>query len=291
MTRQTKEVNELTMRSIKEQVAADENFYVSPDRIVTLDAQPIRKAGFPLGVPYRIDGGRLMLFTEGQLLTDINLETLKVSAGDLLVIPEQAIIQMEQVSDDINFRAFSFANLNTSHTFQHPHVLHLKPEETERYKTYIQLMWDCVRTDNSVNPEYDRLAEAAIEYTVRLWHNADNGNKAHDYDSRGERMFHQFVDLLNAQDGREHKPAFFADRLCVTVGHLSKVIKQKSGQTIMQWINRSIVMQAKIMLRHSDMPVYDISERLNFPNPSFFNRYFKRETGETPLAYRKGEMI
>ncbi len=283
-----KKINELTMQRIKERVAPADDFYISSDRIVTLDAQPIRKAGLPIGEPYRIEGGRVMLFTEGEIIIDVNLETFNVKSGSLLIIPEQAIFQFEKVSADINFLSFSFANLRTTHKFNHPHVLALSTQEADRYKTYIRLLWQCAKENNDeINPEYDRLAEAALEYAIRLSKNANVKAESSEHDSRGKQLFEQFIDLLNTREGREHKPEYFASQLFVSVGYLSKVIRQQSGQTIVQWINRSVILQAKILLRHSDMPVYEIAERLNFPNPSFFNKFFKKLTGMTPMKYRK----
>lgn len=55
----------------------------------------------------------------------------------------------------------------------------------------------------------------------------------------------------------------------------------------MQWINRAIVLESKVLLRHGDMKNYEIAEKLNFPNASFFNKFFKKQTGMTPMEYRK----
>ena len=54
----------------------------------------------------------------------------------------------------------------------------------------------------------------------------------------------------------------------------------------MEWIQRTTATEAKPLLKHSDMMICEISERLNFPEPTAFNRYFKKQTGVTPLAYR-----
>ncbi|MEA4905391.1 MAG: AraC family transcriptional regulator, partial [Petrimonas sp.] len=49
----------------------------------------------------------------------------------------------------------------------------------------------------------------------------------------------------------------------------------------------SIIMSAKILLKSSDSTIMQISEELNFPNPSYFGRYFKKATGMTPKEYRE----
>ncbi len=55
----------------------------------------------------------------------------------------------------------------------------------------------------------------------------------------------------------------------------------------MQWLNRHAIQKAKVLLRYSDLPVWEVAERMNFANPSFFSKFFKGETGMTPGEYRK----
>lgn len=55
----------------------------------------------------------------------------------------------------------------------------------------------------------------------------------------------------------------------------------------MDWLNEKTLLQAKVLLRHSDLMIYEIADRLGFPEPTAFNRYFKREAGMTPLEYKK----
>jgi len=55
----------------------------------------------------------------------------------------------------------------------------------------------------------------------------------------------------------------------------------------MQWINQAVILEAKVLLKHSDLLVFQISDELGFPNPSFFSKFFKRMTGMTPAEYQK----
>lgn len=55
----------------------------------------------------------------------------------------------------------------------------------------------------------------------------------------------------------------------------------------MDWINRTTVIEAKVLLRNTEMLIYEISDKLNIPEPTAFNRYLKKHTGETPASYRK----
>ena len=107
--------------------------------------------------------------------------------------------------------------------------------------------------------------------------------------SRKEDIFHRFVALINNHAAAEHAISFYADRLCLTPNHLGAVVREVSGQTVMEWIHRYIIQQAKLQLKYSDLPVWQIGEQLNFTNPSFFSKFFRRETGMTPAEYRRKE--
>ena len=57
----------------------------------------------------------------------------------------------------------------------------------------------------------------------------------------------------------------------------------------MDWLNRTTTTEAKVLLKHSDLMIYEIGERLNFPESTAFIRYFKKHVGMTPLQYREGK--
>ena len=67
---------------------------------------------------------------------------------------------------------------------------------------------------------------------------------------------------------------------------MSTLVKQVSGKAAKQWIDDAMITRAKVALRHSDKTVAEIAEEMNFPNPSFFCKYFKRLTGLTTQSYR-----
>ena len=94
---------------------------------------------------------------------------------------------------------------------------------------------------------------------------------------------------MNQHGSHERNIRFYADHLLLSPNRLSTVIKEFSGQTVMQGLNQKTLLQAKVLLRHSDLMIYEIADRLGFAEPTAFNRYFKREVGMTPLEYKKKE--
>jgi len=96
-----------------------------------------------------------------------------------------------------------------------------------------------------------------------------------------------FLDLVAAHGATERKVAFYAEQLRLTPNHLSSVIRQQSGQTVMQWLNERTILQAKVLLKHSDLSSSDIAFRLGFTEATLFSRFFRRETDMTPKEYRE----
>ncbi|KAA6344491.1 Arabinose operon regulatory protein [termite gut metagenome] len=69
---------------------------------------------------------------------------------------------------------------------------------------------------------------------------------------------------------------FYANKLCITPKHLSKVIKESSDRSAIEWIDSYVMLEAKALLKSTNMTIQQISDELNFPSQTFFGKYFKR---------------
>ena len=56
----------------------------------------------------------------------------------------------------------------------------------------------------------------------------------------------------------------------------------------MDWLNAHCILRAQVLLRHTDLSIYQIADTLGFQSATFFSRFFHRETGITPKEYRAG---
>ena len=72
----------------------------------------------------------------------------------------------------------------------------------------------------------------------------------------------KFIKLLSANGDREHSPAFYADKLCISVQYLSLILKRLSGQTANDWIAGYLVTRAKIMLRNPALTIQQVASML-----------------------------
>lgn len=100
-------------------------------------------------------------------------------------------------------------------------------------------------------------------------------------------LVERFLELVHEHYRTERMIGFYADRICVTPKYLSKVVKEHTGRSAGEWIESHVILDARAMLQSSDMTIQQIAASLNFPNQSFFGKYFKRATGLSPKEYRR----
>ncbi len=96
-----------------------------------------------------------------------------------------------------------------------------------------------------------------------------------------------FMSLVSKNFKTERGIGFYADKLCVSSKYLSTILKQETGMTALEWIEKNVVLYAKSCLSSTSMTVQQISDELDFPSQSVFGKYFKRVEGISPKKYRQ----
>ena len=134
-----------------------------------------------------------------------------------------------------------------------------------------------------------RLAKSYINILLleldALYKESTLGNKTTEI---GLPLLEQFKTLLSKKYKEERGVAFYADQLHITGKHLSEFLKANTGQSASQWINRQIILEAKVLLQHKDLSIGQVGDYLNFSDQSVFGKFFKTNTGTTPMEYRVG---
>lgn len=108
--------------------------------------------------------------------------------------------------------------------------------------------------------------------------------------TRQDMIFRRFMTLLATDITTSREVRYYADKLCISPKYLTIVTRQMSSRSASDWITRSAILNAKAKLATTNLTVQQISDQLNFPNPSFFGQYFLRHTGMTPKEYRRSKM-
>lgn len=101
----------------------------------------------------------------------------------------------------------------------------------------------------------------------------------------------QLETLVDAHYIEKKMPAEYASLMNMSTKHLNRIVKTSLNITVSKFIADRIVLAAKRLLVHSDYRVVEVSDQLGFSDHSYFNRYFKKHAGQTPVgfasAYRK----
>ena len=97
----------------------------------------------------------------------------------------------------------------------------------------------------------------------------------------------QYYDLLLTNIEKEYSIPFYAQKLKVTPNHLNKSIKSVTGKTALLLLNEIRLMEAKTRLKYTDYTISEIAFQLGFEDQSYFSRFFKKYTGNTPGEFRK----
>lgn len=165
---------------------------------------------------------------------------------------------------------------------RHPCV-RLRQEERLSILEYCMLLAKKYSSNYSFHKEIvGNILSAMLFELCEIYRRSMSLDKVQCY-TRKQELFEKFI---RAMDARERSVSYYASKFCLTPKHLSGVIKDVSGRTASEWIDEFVLSEARILLKNSAMSIQEISNWLNFPNQSFFSKYFRKCTRMSPSEYR-----
>ena len=81
-----------------------------------------------------------------------------------------------------------------------------------------------------------------------------------------------------------------ADELGLTPGHLTTVVRRRTGRTVQEWIIERRMAEARSLLSDTELPVSEIARRVGMSDPGYFSRLFHRTHGASPRRWRSSRM-
>ncbi|HET6532388.1 MAG TPA: AraC family transcriptional regulator [Actinoplanes sp.] len=95
--------------------------------------------------------------------------------------------------------------------------------------------------------------------------------------------------VFDVIEQRYHEPISLTDvatELAVSAGHLTTVVRRKTGRTVQQWITERRMQQARVLLAETNLTVAALSRRVGYPDVSYFIKRFRAGHGMTPMQWR-----
>ena len=245
--------------------------------------------------PYLMEDLRMGSVRKGKIRLTVNLIEREYGAGTFAYISAGSIMQINEMSDDFDLCGIMIGDerLRAALGQATPTLCNgdtpfftIRPtaEDAATISGMISIIWELINKKNVPDETLNSMISALIHYYNYL--KRLESDTVEDWTPRGKQLFNTFINLVNTYAKSERKLQFYADKMCVTARYLSTVVKQTTGITAKEWIDRAVVTNAKVMLKYSDKQVAEVAYALDFPNVSFFCKYFKHATGQTPQEYR-----
>ena len=99
------------------------------------------------------------------------------------------------------------------------------------------------------------------------------------------------ADVFAVIDRRHAEPMSLRDvarEVGMTPGHLTTVVRRRTGRTVQEWIIERRMAEARSLLADTDLPVGEVARRVGMSDPGYFSRQFRRTHGMSPRRWRAG---
>jgi AraC-like DNA-binding protein len=248
--------------------------------------------------PFKLDMLVVMVCTQGTVRGTIDMQAYHLFAPFMIVVQPNQILSYESISEDFAGQCLIFSNHFSAEVQRHLDE-RLPITAAIREKPYAQLDSQAMKfirkfffvlkrfmamTESPYRLEMIKHLTMVFYYMARpSFENIIEPEKP----SRQVLLVEKFTNLVRENYRMQRETAFYADKLCLTPKYLSEVIKSASGKSVPEWIDDYVILEAKALLKSTNMTIQQISEELNFPSQSFFGKYFKRNTGVSPSEYRR----
>lgn len=185
----------------------------------------------------------------------------------------------------------AFVKYNTFHTFHSSPYCIIDPQTAQKLKALVFEMEEELRHASEFG-SIDILKSLLRIFMVNIQRYGEHAGEMHlDNLKPQHRLFIQFRRQVEKEYSQLHTVQEYADRLNVSVRTLNKCVNDCSGMSPLAFINDRILLEAKRLVRYTNMMFKEIAFDLGFEDPSYFVKLFKRATGYLPSDFRELECV
>lgn len=248
----------------------------------------------------RLFEGLLLGFVlKGSMKAQIHFTEYELHVGDIAVLPPQVMIETKSLSEDAEIVSIGIS-LDFISAF--PVLREIVMNDQIRWQPIIRLQ---DKEDYAVQEDLIKLIEQVYQkkqsssksemlkhlvmalismitekFTNRSIITSQTKNRTHE-------IIDEFYSLVSKHAHIHRDVQFYADQLHLSSQYLSTFLKQHTGKSTLQWIDHILILHIKTLLKSSNLTIKEISNQFSFAETSVFCRYFKRNTGVSPKAFRE----
>lgn len=250
--------------------------------------------------PLRTDTTAFLLVLKGELNIQIDFTSYTVKSNEMIVIPTRCIYRTSGVSEATQLMGIVFTddfgrkniqNINDINTVNFFFIkktpfIQLKQQN---YKTFQLLLEELVKLKDSetiFKKEKIFFYFNLIVLEIMDFYRSGEKLEMESKTVRKKEIVEQLLQLLNIHSSQERNVEFYAEKLSVTSGYLTKVVKEVSGMTTHEIIEESVMIEARNLLIKTNLSIAEIANQLNFSDQSFFGKFFKKKMKMSPKNFR-----
>ncbi|MCS2713660.1 helix-turn-helix domain-containing protein [Bacteroides thetaiotaomicron] len=247
--------------------------------------------------PRIIDAAGLCICMDGEIEVILNSQSFHMKKGIMCVVLPNDILHIRRKSAD--FKGYTvvytpdfFTSINISSAT--PIYLYIKDnpclslkgtEQSELIRICEYLKEYDSKAEHPYRDDISKHLASVVVYVIIGFYQKGESLRQQPY-SRKNVLYFEFMELIAKNYRKQRGIEFYANKLCISSRHLSSICKDITGITAKDCIDKHIITNIQILLVTTDMTISQISDELNFPNASFFVKFFKKQTGITPKGYR-----
>ncbi len=257
----------------------------------------------PVGLefPYRIGFNAIVFVVEGCVDCTLNTEDFHVQASAVLIMPSAVMLRALswQAGTRIVLFAYNDGKLFSSMTSRSakilktemivPFVMYMKRDRMDRYLQLLQVLLHVAEGGKDYDFQDDIINGSARMLCGGLAKMIVEKKSFKSHTPREVALMQEFVSLVQIHCRERRDLEFYAGALCVSPKYLSRIVSKVSGKKALMIIREAVITEAESLLKGGKYNVQQISDMLNFPNPSYFGRYFLKAEGKTPRKYMLSE--
>ena len=264
---------------------------IADDFMIIMDNSPFVQ-DYAFDSAFRSENNHhILLVKSGWTKHVVNYQEYTTNAKSVVFIPAGSVISVEEFSKD--FRAsivtFKTNDLYMPSPFQFDNIadVSIGYSEYETLYSYLSLINRLVSAPSKQKSDFDYLLFSLI-MRIKYLEKETVGAETKLFGNRKQELVADFMKLINSAEVLPRKIRDYSKLLNTSDNYLSVALKEITGHTVMDLVNKKSLMQIKNSLsRPKKPPLQELSKNLGFSSSSQLIRFFKHHTGQTPGEYRK----
>jgi AraC-like DNA-binding protein len=258
----------------------------------------------------------IAICTQGKVQGSMNGQHIELHQNQVAIIPQNITVTDVMISPDFDLKGLFLTNRilqsflrekmniwNEMMFIKRYHIITMAEEDFHFYTHFFDMMTLTIRKGKE-NPYHTDIIQSLLRSAIlalcgamkqilspklgdeRGLNKAPSAPQPPNLGGSSAQHFQRFLELLHSSEVKHRTVENYASDLCISPKYLTAICKKNSGKTANEWITEHVLEDIRYYLRHTDLSIKQICNRLGFPNTSFFGKYVKDHFGMTPLEFR-----